>query len=182
MKEHLQKSDARMAELVAKRDALIALRDGVDAVGSKELAKPKVGKKDAEKRVTSAIALARLQIDKNKNRGKTLDAKLAALKKQRGILIGSLADAAAALKHKTAHRSILRLRRKGIVTDNTFYEAQSDVDDSKGRWNDLRVIDRQVGAGGSSMFMERSRSSLPMLISLVNGGSRSSIRSSRKQK
>ena len=90
-----------MAEIVAKRDALIALRDGVDAVGSKELVSL-VGKKDAEKRVTSAIALARLQINKNKERGKTLNDKLAALKKQRGILIGSLADAAAALKHKTA--------------------------------------------------------------------------------
>ena len=139
MKEHLQKSDARMAEMVAKRDALVALRDGVDVVGSKELVKL-VGEKDAQKRVASAIALARLQINKDKEREKTLNDRLAALKKQRTILLDSLADAAAALKHKTARlNSMQKMRRKRIITDNTYYELLSAVDDSKGRWNDLRA-------------------------------------------
>jgi protein involved in polysaccharide export with SLBB domain len=139
MTEHLQQADVKLANMLAQRDVLVALRSGRKPTGSQALSNL-VGDSRVADFIAAATKLAELKEVKYRNERQALVANREMLEKQRTILIQSMDDALAALNHtKDRMNAVMRLRRTGITTDNTYYQAIGDLDTSRGRLNDLKT-------------------------------------------
>src|SRR5208282_4034114 len=98
--EHLRKTDAALAGLIAKRDALVARRDSGAPAPSAPLV-ALVGNYAAERRFAEANRLLSLEEAKQKGETAAFDEGLAAIENERKILKKSLEDAQSALDRKS---------------------------------------------------------------------------------
>jgi protein involved in polysaccharide export with SLBB domain len=136
--ERLRKSDVMIADLIARRDVIVALRDGRNPQPSRALTKL-VGHMSAERRIEAAGRLAEMEAAKEKGDQDGIGRVLAAIQKQRGLLLKSTKDAEAALEHASSRFNIVsNTRNRGLITQSSFDQAQSDLDSARARLNDIR--------------------------------------------
>jgi DNA-binding protein H-NS len=137
--ERLRKSDVMVADLIARRDVIVALRDGKDPEPSWTLTKL-VGRVTAKKRVEAASRLAEMEAAKEKGDQNGLSQVLIAIQKQRGLLLKSTRDAETALKHAAARFAVVsNTRNRGLITQSNFDQAQSDLDSARAHLNYIRA-------------------------------------------
>jgi hypothetical protein len=137
--EQLRRSNARLASLLARRDVLVADRDGKQPTPSQTLVEL-VGASLAAQEMARAEKLAKLETDRNTSAQKGLDDNVSALENRRTILLESLKDAQAALENNATRFNLVSQRHKsGIVTDDNYNRAAGDLDATRARWNELRA-------------------------------------------
>ncbi len=138
MTEHVHQADVKLANLLAQRDVLVALRDGKKPTASHTLAQL-VGAR-VNDFIAAAQNLSELKEQGYEKQMHALSADRDMLVKQRTALTDSVNDAFAALNHsKDRMNAVLHMRRSGITTDNTYYQAVGDLDVARSRVNDLKT-------------------------------------------
>jgi exopolysaccharide production protein ExoF len=150
MTEHVQQTNAKLANLLARRDVLVAMRDGRAPTASQALSSL-VGPSRAADLIAAAVKLADLKGKKYKNEQQALAADEEMLEKERAVLTESLNDARAALDHAKARMdAVVKLHKTGMTTDSSYYQAVGDLDAGQSRLNDLKTalarLERQIVA------------------------------------
>jgi protein involved in polysaccharide export with SLBB domain len=138
MTEHVQQADVKLANLLAERDVLVALRDGKKPIASRALVN--IAGERIHEFIAAAQKLAELKEERYNNELRALSVDREMLEKQRTVLTESINDGLASLNHtKDRMNAVLRMRKSGITTDNTYYQAIGDLDIARGRLNDLKT-------------------------------------------
>jgi len=135
--EHMRRTDTALVGLVAKRDALVAHRDG----GAPKPSAPLValaGKDAAERRFAEANRLVSLEDAKQKGETGAFDEGLAAIENERVILKKSLEDAQSALEQAAQRYGfVTNNKNHGIVAQNTVDQTQINLELARAHLNDL---------------------------------------------
>ncbi len=135
--EHLRKTDAALAGLIAKRDALVARRDGGAPTPSATLV-ALVGNDAAERRFAEANRVVSLEDAKQKGETAAFDEGSAAIENERKILKKSLEDAQSALEQAAKrYEFVTNNKTRGIVAQNTVDQTQVSLELSRAHLNDL---------------------------------------------
>jgi polysaccharide export outer membrane protein len=139
MTEHVQQADLKLANFIAQRDVLIALRDGRSAAPSEALSSL-VGVARANRLIAAAVNLFELKEQKYKNDQQALSISRGNLEKERTILNENLNDAFAVVDHaKERLGAMLKLHKTGMTTDSSYYQAVGELDSGRNRVNDLKA-------------------------------------------
>src|SRR5271165_1961020 len=137
--ERLREAQLRLADLLARRDVLIARRMGRAPSPSEEL-KGLVEPWDATTRIAAARMVADLEADKLRGEEKDFDDGLLMLDQERSALMTGLTEAEQSMKfHVERYDSVSQLHNRGVITDATYDIARGELDSSRARWNDLRA-------------------------------------------
>jgi polysaccharide biosynthesis/export protein ExoF len=137
--ERFRGSQLRLADLLARRDVLIAGRIGRAPSPSEEL-KDLVEPSDAAARIAAASAVAELEADKLRSEDKNFDVGLLLLDQERSSLMTGLSEAETSLKfHAERYDSVSQFRNRGVMTDASYDIARVAFDSSRQHWNDLRA-------------------------------------------
>ncbi|MGO9431616.1 polysaccharide biosynthesis/export family protein [Rhodoblastus sp.] len=135
--EHLRKTDAALAGLIAKREALVARRDGGAPTPSATLV-ALVGKHAAERRFAEANQLVILEDAKQKGETAAFDEGLAAIENERKILKKSLEDAQSALEQAAQrYEFVTNNKTRGLIVQNTVDQTQVSLELARAHLNDL---------------------------------------------
>ena len=142
----LSQSQIKVADLIAQRDVLIAMRPGGDATPSADL-KRLVGSQDAADRIAAAKRVSDLEASRLADEQKAFADNLAMLNQERSHLTQALNEAEKSLKfHAARFSSVSEMHNRGVMTDATYDVTRNELDSSRARWNDvLAALSRLEG-------------------------------------
>jgi exopolysaccharide production protein ExoF len=142
----VSQSQLKIADLIAQRDVLIAMRNASAPRPSDDLKKI-VGPQDAAELIAAAKRVSDLEVSRLKDEQKAFVDNLAMLDRERDQLTQSLNEAEKSLKfHVTRFSSVSDLHNRGVITDATFDIARTELDSSRSRWNDILAALSRVEA------------------------------------
>jgi protein involved in polysaccharide export with SLBB domain len=136
--EHLRRSDTELADLLARRDVLVAQRDSNKAVVSQGLI-DLLGASGAMERIAAAAKVTDLETAEVKAGHAGLDESITVLEQRRIILLEGLKAVEARLVHNAERvKSASQFRKNGVMTDESYYRAHSELAASQLQWNQFR--------------------------------------------
>lgn len=138
--ERVSKIDERLIRLTAKRDILVAEREGADAAPSPSLLMV-AGVSRAHRALADEAKLRALELDAHTRRVSELDALEQAVAKEIKMQRSRVEHLDTVLKERAQRLATVREhRRRGLTTESSLQTAVIEADASRERWHEANVI------------------------------------------